>query len=1085
MSRQERSKSGNFLEGWFRGQKKTNVPTRPASQAFTRPNSETDLGMEDEIDLKQYEQSVNQMKEDELVKKFEEMLNDMNLNEEKKNPLRTMTLSSKRNMLIMQYKGANQENKNKFDKPQQYIEYLQQKGETPMKILSCLESLRVALTNNTLTWVNEFGSEGMNLIFRIMNLSTTGQFETKTSGITEKIQQECLRCILKYTNNTEGLRAFLVNDEGHAIVAKCVDYRRPAVAISALQTLAALCLLNNNNLQGYQKMLNAITTVAEERRSDRFQSIIDCVTKTKNQELWGITLQLINALLSQVYDFEYRIHLRNEITRCGLYECLEKLKNEPAPLVKTQYEIFETEKDEDGEELSSRFDNVRIDMEDMQDCFETLKNLTMDTSSEMYFLSILQHLLFIRDDVNIRPAYFKLIEEIVSQIVLHKSGLDPDFNKKHLDIDIPSLIEELKDRPDMIEKDKYEKLRSERDTLMQEKEEALAKLAIVEGRASGVALSDGKLDPNMVNHMGKLIPAPPPPPPPPNMGTPGSGPPPPPPPMPGMGGPPPPPPPPMMGGGPPPPPMPGAGPPPPPIPGMLPPPPPPFGAPAPPFPLVGLANTNVLPHGLKPKKKWDIGGPLKRANWKSIVPQKMSEKSFWVKVQEENLASNDILQGLQERFSSKPAQKKTTDSVDRSTPLGTLKKSRELKVLDGKAAQNISILLGGSLKHLSYDAIKKCLLKCDESVLTENVLEGLIQYLPPPDQLQKLQQHKNSIDELTEAEQFCVKMSEVKRLLPRLKSLRFKQQYIEMVNDVKPDIVAATAACDEVKKSKKFAKLLELVLLLGNYMNTGSNNAQAFGFEMSFLTKLKGTKDIQNKNTLLHYIVETVEKNFPDILNFYEEMSHVDRASRVSLDTIQKTLKQMDSQIRNLEMDISNNKVAQDEDDRFIEVMEVFCRESRDQCDILMKMFKKVESLNDDLAEYYSFDKQKYTLEEFFGDIKTFKDDFIHAYKDNEREREIIEKHRKAQLAKEKADKEKQERDARKKAIIDMNPEQTQEGVMDSLLQALQSGDAFKNRQKRQRNARPAGAERRAQLVRSRSRTNVIAGRELRGEITA
>ena len=38
-----------------------------------------------------------------------------------------------------------------------------------------------------------------------------------------------------------------------------------------------------------------------------------------------------------------------------------------------------------------------------------------------------QHLLCIRDDVAIRPAYYKLIEECISQIVLHKSGCDPDF----------------------------------------------------------------------------------------------------------------------------------------------------------------------------------------------------------------------------------------------------------------------------------------------------------------------------------------------------------------------------------------------------------------------------------------------------------------------------------------------------------------------------------------------------------------------------------------------------------------------------------------------------------------------------------
>lgn len=80
-----------------------------------------------------------------------------------------------------------------------------------------------------------------------------------------------------------------------------------------------------------------------------------------------------------------------------------------------------------------------------------------------------------------------------------------------------------------------------------------------------------------------------------------------------------------------------------------------------------MPRPDVLPYGLKPKRKWEVEGgvALKRANWKTIVPQKMSEKSFWVKIQEENLASPDILTGLAQRFSSKPAMKKSEDSVDR------------------------------------------------------------------------------------------------------------------------------------------------------------------------------------------------------------------------------------------------------------------------------------------------------------------------------------------------------------------------------------------------------------------------------------
>lgn len=76
------------------------------------------------------------------------------------------------------------------------------------------------------------------------------------------------------------------------------------------------------------------------------------------------------------------------------------------------------------------------------------------------------------------------------------------------------------------------------------------------------------------------------------------------------------------------------------------------------------------------------------------------------------------------------------------------------------------------------------------------------------------------------------------------------------------------------------------------------------------------------------------------------------------------------------------------------------------------------------------------------------------------------------QAARDQAARDLQDRQQRKLALVDMDAVQTQEGVMDSLLEALQTGSAFGNRdQRRQKRAqRPAGAERRAQLNRSRSR---------------
>ena len=46
-----------------------------------------------------------------------------------------------------------------------------------------------------------------------------------------------------------------------------------------------------------------------------------------------------------------------------------------------------------------------------------------------------------------RPAYYKLIEECVSQIVLHRSGCDPDFSAyKKFEIDVEPLVEHLVER---------------------------------------------------------------------------------------------------------------------------------------------------------------------------------------------------------------------------------------------------------------------------------------------------------------------------------------------------------------------------------------------------------------------------------------------------------------------------------------------------------------------------------------------------------------------------------------------------------------------------------------------------------------
>lgn len=74
--------------------------------------------------------------------------------------------------------------------------------------------------------------------------------------------------------------------------------------------------------------------------------------------------------------------------------------------------------------------------------------------------------------------------------------------------------------------------------------------------------------------------------------------------------------------------------------------------------------------------------------------------------------------------------------------------------------------------------------------------------------------------------------------------------------------------------------------------------------------------------------------------------------------------------------------------------------------------------------------------------------------------RESEEKQRRAKEAREKAEVEKAARAERKRALVDMNAHETQEGVMDSLMEALQNGSAFSRPdQRRKRQTRVAGGK--------------------------
>ncbi len=242
--------------------------------------------------------------------------------------------------------------------------------------------------------------------------------------------------------------------------------------------------------------------------------------------------------------------------------------------LQVQLKVFDEHREEDFYEFAQRFDNMRLDLDDMGECFDVLRNSVSETSSEPFLLSILQHLLFIRDDPNVksvfaeflfflsfrgksliavllkqilifitacnwsykllisvifyysnlkkkdffgrgsmfyfsiflvpsntkrdcfmfrlplflfrwldRVSYYKLIEECVAQVVLHKSGCDPDFSlTKRFQIDVEPLIETLAERSKMDGEVRLGEINQKLEDALTAKQEYEAKLAHADQR---------------------------------------------------------------------------------------------------------------------------------------------------------------------------------------------------------------------------------------------------------------------------------------------------------------------------------------------------------------------------------------------------------------------------------------------------------------------------------------------------------------------------------------------------------------------------------------------------------------------------
>uniref|UniRef100_A0A8C2ZBE1 FH2 domain-containing protein n=1 Tax=Cyclopterus lumpus TaxID=8103 RepID=A0A8C2ZBE1_CYCLU len=170
-----------------------------------------------------------------------------------------------------------------------------------------------------------------------------------------------------------------------------------------------------------------------------------------------------------------------------------------------------------------------------------------------------------------------------------------------------------------------------------------------------------------------------------------------------------------------------------------------------------------------------------------------------------------------------------------------------------------------------------------------------MRFLPTEAEVKLLRQYERDrkpLEALSDEDRFMMQFSRIERLNQRMSIMTFMGNFTDNVQMLTPQLHAMIAASVSIKSSQKLKKILEIILALGNYMNSSKRGA-VYGFKLQSLDLLLETKSTDRKQTLLHYIANVVREKYPSKCLFYNELHYVDKAAAVSLENVLCDVKEL------------------------------------------------------------------------------------------------------------------------------------------------------------------------------------------------
>lgn len=234
-------------------------------------------------------------------------------------------------------------------------------------------------------------------------------------------------------------------------------------------------------------------------------------------------------------------------------------------------------------------------------------------------------------------------------------------------------------------------------------------------------------------------------------------------------------------------------------------------------------------------------------------------------------------------------------------------KGKSSMVFMGQRLQNIAIAL--KKLRMTKEMVATALLRCDAAVLTEEALSLLLNILPMPEDVAKLDAEKKRGDVVwTETERFLHHIATaVPDARERVQLWQSAIEFRDMVERCTKSVsIVEDAVAVVTARTGRLSTVLRLIREVGNLMNRGTHHGDAVAFRLESLGSMSVTKAIDGRTSLMEALVlllvscdhESLPRQqlakFPEDLGVVvEAVGHPFAISTQSLSQLNHTLQRM------------------------------------------------------------------------------------------------------------------------------------------------------------------------------------------------